>query len=291
MKKIIFIIGFFVSFLSFGQDLEDVYIIDTTMIDNDTVVIFSDNSWQLLSKIPNPEELLPPIRSNNKIDTAYFLNNNWSNNRTYQKGVNLYNMKDSFEVYVPGILEETPVFPIKDKVVSTFKIRWGKWHQGIDIRAAVGTPVKASFSGKVRYAKMNGGGYGYLIIIRHYNGLETYYAHLSKLMVKPNQYVKAGDIIGYSGNTGHSTGPHLHYEIRFCENSFNPEMIWDINTFEVKNLSITITNRLFAYKNRTNREIEIKKYMGESDGTTTPSNTNKRKVRNRNAYYGNMGEK
>ena len=288
MKSLICIVFLVCSLTGNTQTIEDVWIKDTNYVDNDTVIIFSDNSWQLLRNISNIEELIPPVKENG-IDTAFYFSTNWNNNRTYQKGINLYNMKDSFQIHVLGVYNETPVFPINNTVTSTFKIRWGKMHQGIDIKASVGTPVKASFSGKVRYAKMNSGGYGNLIIIRHHNGLETYCAHLSKMMVKPNQYVKAGDIIGYSGNSGHSTGPHLHYEIRFCENAINPEMIWDISDYSVKRTELLIDKKLFAYKNRTHKEVSVNKYINNAAGKPKVE-AKKKRVRNKNAYYGNMGD-
>ena len=86
-----------------------------------------------------------------------------------------------------------------------------------------------SFTRKIRYSKYNDGGFGNLVIIRHYNGLETFYAHLSKLLVYPNQEVIAGDPIGLGGNTGHSYGSHLHFEIRFFDVPFDPERIIDLD--------------------------------------------------------------
>jgi murein DD-endopeptidase MepM/ murein hydrolase activator NlpD len=92
----------------------------------------------------------------------------------------------------------------------------------VDLNLNVGDTVVAAWSGNVRYAKFNEGGFGNLVIIRHYNGLETYYAHLSKLLVQPNDEIKAGDVLGLGGNTGHSFGPHLHFELWFKGNAVNP---------------------------------------------------------------------
>lgn len=90
------------------------------------------------------------------------------------------------------------------------------WHNGIDLRAATGTPVYAVSDGTVMEAKDNPTGYGLYVALYH-DDFGSLYAHLSKLLVKKGQRVKAGDIIGYSGNTGASTGPHLHFEIRLCD--------------------------------------------------------------------------
>jgi murein DD-endopeptidase MepM/ murein hydrolase activator NlpD len=97
-------------------------------------------------------------------------------------------------------------------------------HYGIDIGLNTGDPVKSAFEGMVRFAKKHGG-YGNVVIIRHYNGLETVYAHLHKIKVKPGQIVEAGQVIGTGGNTGRSFGSHLHFEVRFKGKPINPNQI------------------------------------------------------------------
>ena len=100
-------------------------------------------------------------------------------------------------------------------------------HQGIDLPLRTGDPIYATFSGRVRISEYNRGGYGNLVIIRHDNGLETYYGHLSERLVEPEQCVEAGQIIGLGGSTGRSTGPHLHFETRYYGQSFDPERLID----------------------------------------------------------------
>ncbi len=106
-------------------------------------------------------------------------------------------------------------------ITSKFGWRDGRMHKGMDIELDKGTPVHAAFNGMVRYAKREGA-YGNVIIIRHYNGLETVYAHLSKIKVKPGEIIKAGQLIGLGGSTGRSSGPHLHFEVRFKGHALNP---------------------------------------------------------------------
>lgn len=121
-------------------------------------------------------------------------------------------------------------FPLKKTYVTSnygYRRQFSRQHQGIDLKAMVGDTVYASFDGRVRISQYNRGGYGNYIVIRHFGGLETLYAHLSKMIVKKNDEVKAGDPIGLSGNTGRSTGPHLHFEIRFCGIALNPGKIAD----------------------------------------------------------------
>lgn len=109
-------------------------------------------------------------------------------------------------------------------VTSKFGWRDGRAHQGIDLGVNYSLPINSAFAGVVRFARYYQG-YGRLVIIRHYNGVETYYAHLSRINVKPGQLVKAGDIIGKAGNSGRCNGTHLHFEIRFKGVPLNPAHI------------------------------------------------------------------
>ena len=128
---------------------------------------------------------------------------------------------------------------------SRYGIRNGKNHNGIDLNLKTGDTVCAAWSGKVRYAKFNDGGFGNLVIIRHHNGLETFYAHLSKLLVFPDQDVIAGETIGLGGSTGHSTGPHLHFEVRFYDDPINPEEMIDFATKKLKFENLFVHKSLF----------------------------------------------
>lgn len=125
-------------------------------------------------------------------------------------------------------------YPIEHPMTSPFGKRHGSYHKGIDIPLKTGEKIMAAFDGKIRYAKYNSGGFGRLVIIRHANGTETYYAHLSKIKVKPNQIVKAGEEIGRGGSTGRSYGPHLHFEIRYHDRPINPEHIFDTENYCLK---------------------------------------------------------
>ena len=105
------------------------------------------------------------------------------------------------------------VWPVQGVLTSPFGMRWGRMHEGIDIGAAQGTPIYAAAAGTVNYAGWEGG-YGNLTLIDHGNGLATAYGHQSQLAVSRGQTVSRGQLIGYVGSTGHSTGPHLHFEVR-----------------------------------------------------------------------------
>ena len=113
------------------------------------------------------------------------------------------------------------VMPINDVLTSKFGWRDGRMHKGIDIDLQVWDTVVSAFSGMVRVARTYSG-YGRVVVIRHFNGLETLYAHLHRIKVKPGQIVQAGDLIGLGGSSGHSTGSHLHWEVRFKGAPINP---------------------------------------------------------------------
>lgn len=126
------------------------------------------------------------------------------------------------------------VHPVPGAVTSNFgyRPRFGRVHKGIDMRLKVGDTVKVAFDGVVRLTRYEARGYGYYVVVRHDNGMETVYGHLSRYLVKPNQRVRAGEAIALGGNTGRSTGPHLHFETRFMGLTINPTEIIDFEKGE-----------------------------------------------------------
>ena len=118
-------------------------------------------------------------------------------------------------------------------LTSNFGHRWGRQHKGLDIKVYIGDTIRAAFAGKVRVVRYEGRGYGKYVVIRHDNGLETYYAHMSKQLVVEDQEVRAGDPIGLGGKTGRSTGSHLHFETRLCGVALNPALMFDFRNQDV----------------------------------------------------------
>ena len=115
------------------------------------------------------------------------------------------------------------------RVTSKYGPRRRRMHKGIDLKVQIGDTIRAAFDGKVRIKNFERRGYGYYLVIRHPNGLETVYGHLSKFLVGVNDIVRAGDPIALGGNTGRSTGSHLHFETRFLGQAINPADIIDFD--------------------------------------------------------------
>lgn len=122
---------------------------------------------------------------------------------------------------VNGVLQKAFDSPVVARISSHYGQRWGRMHNGMDYAVPTGTSIKAAADGRVIYSG-SAGTYGILVTIDHGNNVETRYAHNSRVAVKVGQTVKRGDVISYSGNTGNSTGPHLHFEIRYKGSPVNP---------------------------------------------------------------------
>lgn len=130
--------------------------------------------------------------------------------------------------------------PFNGVLTSYYGWRDKRMHKGIDIDLNKGQPVVSAFDGKVRVAERNKGGFGNLVIIMHANGLETVYAHLSKIKVKKGQVVLSGQLIGLGGNTGRSHGSHLHFETRYKGYALNPLLFISYNQNKLYHYSITV---------------------------------------------------
>ena len=128
-----------------------------------------------------------------------------------------------------------------------YRRRFRRMHKGVDLKVQIGDTIRAAFDGKVRLTNFERRGYGYYVIVRHENGLETVYGHLSGFLVKPDQYVKAGDPIALGGNTGRSTGPHLHFETRFMGYPINPMAIFDFANQTVHTDTYTFDKNTYQY--------------------------------------------
>lgn len=181
-------------------------------------------------------------------------------------------IKDTFWLCVEDSVSSSFVMPFDGRVTSHYGWRHGRNHNGTDIDLETGDTVRAAWSGKVRYAKYNTSGFGNLVIIRHYNGLETFYAHLSKHLVVPNQIVEAGDPIGLGGNTGHSYGSHLHFEVRFYDIPIDAEKIIDFENKAVHDQNLLVHRGLFRPGSSTT-------YTASSSGSSSSAGAQYYRIR------------
>jgi len=218
------------------------------MMGEDSVVIFSDKSWEYIDMINFDGIVNQELYELIQADSNYQWKEDWDTQVPYTYDNDLSKIPDTLWLCSVDSNHNTFCMPHPGMVTSRFKYRGRKFHYGIDVDLVTGDTLSSAFDGIVRYAKYNTGGFGNLVIIRHYNGLETYYAHLEKLFVAPNQEVKAGENIGLGGNTGHSTGDHLHFEIRFFGNALNPEEVIDFKNKKLKNENLFIHKGMFDYK-------------------------------------------
>ena len=192
----------------------------------------------------------------------------WSN-----QNVNAYGTKidspSEFEIDLSNF-----TMPVVGHVTSNFGRRGSRrYHYGVDIKAQTGDTIYAAFDGKIRVKQFDRKGYGYYIVIRHLNGLETVYGHMSKFLVTENDFVMSGDPIGLAGNTGRSFGSHLHLETRFLGKPIDPNFIIDFanqvchrDTYLVSNDSYKKT----SLSSKVIKRIEPANYI-------KPSNTNSNK--------------
>ena len=181
--------------------------------------------------IANQKPITNPLTANRAVEASVVERENAAeifNTAWNSESVNPYG--NSYEIPSTKRIDVSDFHvPVPGRLSSPYgwRARFGRMHKGVDLTLNVGDTVRAAFSGKVRLTKYNAGGYGYYVVVRHDNGMETVYGHLSRFLVKPNQRVKAGEAIALGGNTGRSTGPHLHFETRYMGIPINPEAIID----------------------------------------------------------------
>lgn len=170
-----------------------------------------------------------------------FFTNNWYSDQTYAY------------LSTPTVLEGNEIIQLlqddEQFVLPRFGTMWSgfkKGHKGLDIHLDKGDSVRAAFNGIVRYATYNKGGFGNLVIIRHFNGLETYYAHLSDMFVSSGDTIPAGYVLGLGGSTGRSKGPHLHFEVRFKDMPLDPLSFIDFYSRRLKTPELMLSQDVFS---------------------------------------------
>ncbi len=174
------------------------------------------------------------------------------------------------------------VFPTHDGTqTSPFGPRWGRMHSGLDLDLETGDNVYAAFEGMVRISQYHAS-YGNVVVVRHNNGLETLYAHMSQRKVKPGDHVEAGDIVGLGGNTGRSFGSHLHFEIRYLGEAIDPNLIINPQQRSLRDWEFTLDKSHFEYANIDPKALSARKggskYYTVRSGETLSSIARKHKT-------------
>lgn len=220
-------------------------VVDTVETDQGPVILYKNFSWEYLGD--------EPVMLSMEDDSSGLMSNGWNTEQIFAfNRMNADSIKDTVVTLTSA--EHGFHIPFQGRFLRGFMYT----HKGLDIRLNMGDTIVAAFDGVVRYAQYNRGGFGYLVIVRHYNGLETYYAHLSRLKVKINQVVKAGEIVGLGGSTGRSRGPHLHFEIRYKDVPIDPLRIVDYDKGKLISNNFPITKKVF-YPNDYNVNAQYHK--------------------------------
>lgn len=210
-----------------------VSVIDTIDTSNPSVkiVLFSDNTWKLAKD--GDEMMKDPV----------FINN-WNDYSIDPYHIDYSKLPNKEIIWLVDSLGHYH-YPAEDagRITSKYGRRHGRYHRGVDIAQPKGTNVYATFDGKVRISKYMKG-YGNFIAIRHENGLETLYGHLTQRNFKEGDWVEAGQIIGLTGSTGRSTGPHLHYEVRYNGYAIDPEWMIDFSTQQLHHQILVIKKKM-----------------------------------------------
>lgn len=167
----------------------------------------------------------------------------WENTRVHYTA----ELPDSFRIDLTGFVMPTESRKITD--IFGYRPRRRRMHNGLDIKVQTGDTIYAAFDGKVRITSYQRRGYGHYVVIRHNNGIETLYAHLSKKLVTEDQNVKAGEPIGLGGNTGRSTGSHLHFETILLGKCIDPALLFDFK-------NQTTTGNSYVYRKPGSKYIE-----------------------------------
>ena len=216
------------------------------------VLLYANNTWQYY-KTPDYQVV------------ADAFNEAWTTSGVNPYGIELSEMPAQWSIWCVDSLDQYHC-PYQGDVYyrGKFGMRRGRRHQGVDLPLKKGEPIYATFTGKVRISKY-WGAYGNMVVIRHENGIETFYAHLSERLVEEDQWVNAGDVIGYGGSTGRSTGPHLHFETRYKGFAFDPQWLIDFKTGKLRQRLFVLKKKYFNIYSNYEQDFEDEAKNEEED--------------------------
>ena len=229
-------------------------VIDTLDTANEhiKVILRADNTWSYY-KTPGFQQV-----------TGVF-DEHWDETTTNPYGIEQANLPSQWSSWLVDSLDQYHC-PFQGSVYyrGKFGVRRGRRHQGVDLPLKTGDPIYAAFTGKVRMSKYLGA-FGNLVVIRHENGLETFYAHLSKRSVEVGDWVNAGDVIGLGGSTGRSTGPHLHFETRYNGFAFDPQWLIDFEKGLLRHRLFVLKKKYFNIYSNYEQDFEDEMKNEEDD--------------------------
>lgn len=216
------------------------------------VVLYADNTWKYY-KTPGFEKL------------SGVFDDHWNTSDSNPYKVTFEQLPQSWSLWLVDSLDQYHC-PFQGDIHyrGKFGIRRGRRHQGVDLPLKTGEPVYAAFTGKVRMSKYFGG-FGNLIVIRHENGLETFYGHLSQRNVSEGDWVNAGEVIGLGGSTGRSTGPHLHFEARYQGFAFDPQWLIDFKTGDLRHRLFVLKKKYFSPYSNYEQDFDDEAFNEEED--------------------------
>lgn len=216
------------------------------------VVLHADNTWRYY-KTPGFQQV-----------TGVF-DEYWNETQSNPYGIEQKDLPEQWSIWLVDSLDQFHC-PFQGTIHprGKFGVRRGRRHQGVDIPLKTGDPIYATFTGKVRMSKYLGA-YGNIIIIRHDNGIETFYAHLSKRNVEVGDWVNAGDVIGLGGSTGRSTGPHLHFETRYKGFTFDPQWLIDFENGLLRHRLFVLKKKYFNIYSNYEQDFEDEMKNEEDD--------------------------
>ncbi len=208
------------------------------------IVVYADDTFEYL------------MAGTDSLQCGEIYRENWDTANVFSyRSISYESLPSSIDVRLMNSLSEYHA-PLTGRIISRYGPRGRRNHNGVDIPLKTGTPVVAAFDGRVRYSRYNSGGFGNLVIVRHPNGLETYYGHLSRRNVRAGDWVVAGQVIGYGGSTGRSRGPHLHFEVRYCDQTFDPERLIDFETGSIRYQTFVLEKSYFNIRSRATEGLE-----------------------------------
>ncbi|MBR0336313.1 MAG: peptidoglycan DD-metalloendopeptidase family protein [Alistipes sp.] len=249
-------------------------VVDTLKTENSalSVLLFNDGTWRYVQSAT--------MEQDSTLYNRYWDTENVSAYRT----VSIDSIPKSVAINLVDSLKHYR-YPYIGRVTSRYGMRHRRAHNGIDIALKVGDTICAAFDGQVRFSKATNTGYGTLVIIRHDNGLETYHGHLSARLVEENDRVVAGQPIALGGNSGRSTGPHLHFETRYYGQSFDPERLINFKTGELRRDHFLLKKSYFSIYSKYEQDFNAEAERDEAEKKENALSAEKRYYKVRSGDY------